>query len=147
VTVADPTARPLPLPDEVSRPFWEACARRELRMQRCRDCGRLRYTPRVLCPSCRSACCEWVPVSGRGVIYSRVVCHPPVLPAFQERVPYAVVLVELDEDPSLRLVGNLLDCPPDRIRIGSPVRVDLEEVGEGILLPQWRLAEPGGDPS
>jgi uncharacterized OB-fold protein len=76
-----------------------------------------------------------------------VVCHPPVLPAFQERVPYVVVLVELDEDPSLRLVGNLLDCPAEKIRIGSPVRVAFEDLGDGIVLPQWRLAEPGGDPS
>ena len=57
------------------------------------------------------------------------------------------VLVELDEDPSLRLVGNLLDCHAEEIRIGSPVRVAFEDLGDGIVLPQWRLAEPGGDPS
>jgi uncharacterized OB-fold protein len=145
--VVDPKARPVPLPDDVSRPFWEGCARGELRIQRCAACGRLRFTPQILCPACRSAECEWAPVSGKGVVYSRVVCHPPVLPAFQERVPYAVVLVELDEDPSLRLVGNLLDCPAEEIRIGSPVRVAFEDLGDGIVLPQWRLAEPGGDPS
>lgn len=79
-------------------------------------------------------------MSGRGIIASRVVVHPPVLPAFQERVPYAVVLVELEEDPRLRLVGNVLDAAPEQVRIGLPVEVAFEELTEEITLPQWRLA-------
>ncbi|MDJ0847611.1 MAG: OB-fold domain-containing protein [Myxococcota bacterium] len=132
---------PLPVPDEDSRPFWEGCRRGELLMQRCADCGHLRFTPRHLCPRCRSAACEWVPVSGRGTIYSRVVCHPPVLPAFADRVPYAVVLVELDEAAGLRLLGNLLGAPPEAARIGARVRVEFQELNDEIALPQWRLEE------
>lgn len=134
------TLRPIPLPDEDSRPFWEGCRRGELLMQRCSDCGAARFYPRPLCPRCRSAASEWAPVSGRGVIASRVVVHPPVLPAFQDRVPYAVVLVELEEDPTLRLVGNVLDALPEEVRIGRPVQVAFEELTEEITLPQWRLA-------
>jgi len=84
---------------------------------------------------------EWVPVSGRGTIASRVVVHAPVLPAFRARVPYAVVLVELDEDPGLRLVGNVLDAAPEQVRIGLPVRVAFEALNDEITLPQWRLVE------
>jgi uncharacterized OB-fold protein len=132
---------PVPLPDEVSRPFWEGCRRGELRMQRCADCKRFRFYPREMCPHCRSMEAEWESVSGRGSVYSKVVCHPPVLPAFQERAPYAVVLVELDEDPSLRMVGNVLDASPDEIRIGASVHVAFQEISEDITLPQWRLVE------
>lgn len=131
---------PVPVPDEVSRPFWDGCRRKELLMQRCASCQRYRFHPREMCPHCRSMAAEWRPVSGRGLIFSKVVCHPPVLPAFQDRVPYAVVLVELEEDPNLRLVGNVLDAPPDRVRIGSPVHVAFQEISEEISLPQWRLA-------
>jgi hypothetical protein len=63
-----------------------------------------------------------------------------VLPAFADRVPYAVVLVELEEDPTLRLVGNVLDAEPHEVEIGSPVEVAFEELSEEITLPQWRLA-------
>ena len=77
-------------------------------------------------------------VSGRGTIYSRVICHPPVLPAFQDRVPYAVVLVELEEDPTLRMLGNVLDCAPEELEIGMPVRVDFQDLDQDISLPQWR---------
>lgn len=135
------TRVPLPIPDEDSRPFWEGCKRRELLMQRCADCRHFRYTPRHLCPRCRSGACEWVPMSGCGTIYSVVVCHPPVLPAFQDRVPYAVVLVELEEDKTLRLVGNVLDAPPEQVRIGASVRVAFQDLNDEIALPQWRLTE------
>ena len=74
-------------------------------------------------------------------MYSFVVVHGPVLPAFAERVPFAVVLVELEEDPQLRIVGNLLDVAPERVRIGMPVTVDFETVGDDVVLPQWRASD------
>jgi uncharacterized OB-fold protein len=140
---AEPSTAPVPLPvaDDVTAPFWEGCRRHQLLIQRCAACGRARFHPRELCPRCRASACEWVPASGRGTVYSRVVCHAPVLPAFQDRVPYAVVLVELAEDSSLRLVGNVLDCDPHEVRIGDAVEVCFQDVGDGVTLPQWRLAK------
>lgn len=132
--------RPLPLPDEVTAPFWEGCRQRELRMQRCADCSRFRFHPRPLCPHCRSFRSEWVRVSGDGTLYSFVICHPPLLPAFQASAPYAVVLVELAEDPQLRMIGGLQGAPPERLRIGQKLRVVFEDIGDGVVLPQWRLA-------
>jgi len=134
------SARPLPLPDEVTAPFWEGCRRGELRMQRCEACTRFRFLPRPMCPHCNSFDSEWVRMSGDGSLFSFVICHPPVLPAFQAQTPYAVALVELAEDPALRMVGGVLGTPPDRLRIGQKLRVDFEGIGDGIVLPQWRLA-------
>ncbi len=132
------SGRPLPLPDADTAEFWAGCARHELLMQRCARCKRFRFYPRPMCPQCNSMDCTWQRMSGRGRIYSWVVVHPPVLPAFQSLVPYAVVLVALDEDPELRLVGGLLDCSPDDLRMDMPVEVAFEEVAEGVVLPQWR---------
>lgn len=132
--------RPLPLPDPDTEEFWSACRRHQLRIQRCADCGALRFPPRPMCPRCRSLDSDWRTVSGRGTVYSFVVCHPPVLPAFRERVPFPVVLVELEEDPKLRLVGNLVGDPPAQdLRIGLPVEVAFEDVTGDVTLPQWRL--------
>ena len=86
--------RPLPQPDADSAPFWEACGRHELRVQRCADCGSRRHPPRPRCPDCGSFAVEWERLSGRGEVYSWVVAHPPVLPAFQERVPTAENIVQ-----------------------------------------------------
>jgi uncharacterized protein len=141
---------PLPAPDRDSGPFWEAAATGELRIQACADCGRLRMPPRPMCPWCTSLEQEWRLMSGRGTVWSYTVAHPPLLPAFAEQAPYNVVVVALDEDPTIRLVGNVVESPgtslgtvdPTTIEIGEPVQVVFDEVGEGVFLPRWIRAEP-----
>ena len=90
---------------------------------------------------------EWEPLSGRGTIWSFVVPHPPLLPAYAELAPYNVIVVALDEDPTIRFVGNLLASPdgaineidPATIEIGEPVRVVFQQI-EDVTLPRWVLA-------
>lgn len=130
--------RPLPRPDDATEPYWQGCREGELRMQRCQPCGHMRFPPRPMCPRCQSFDAGWVAVSGRGRVYSWVVCHPPLLPAFQERAPLVVLLVELDESPDLRIVGNLLGDESGPIEIGMPVEVVFEEVTSEVTLPQWQ---------
>jgi uncharacterized protein len=139
----------LPLQDEDGRPFWEGTAQGELRMQACAGCGRLRFPPRPMCPWCRSVDSEWKTMSGRGTIWSFVVPHPPLLPAWAELAPYNVVVVALDEEPTIRLVGNLVttedgpvnEIDPSAIEIGQPVRVVFQKLGD-VALPRWTRAEP-----
>ena len=84
-------------------------------------------------------------VSGRGTLWSFVVPHPPLLPQFAALVPYNVIVVALEEDPTIRLVGNLVTraggaIDPATIRIGLPVRGVLERASEENALPRWVLA-------
>ena len=134
-------ARPIPQPDEVTQPYWDAAKRGELVMQRCGSCQRWIFQPKLACPSCHSDELVWEPVSGIGTIYSFVKVHPPVLPAFKEKTPYLVVLVELAEDPGLRVLGNLLDHDTSAARIGHPVAVVYESLDDGVVLPQWQLTD------
>ncbi len=134
--------RPLPQPDDDSAPYWEAAARGELQMQRCTSCRRWRFPPRSRCPHCGSDAMAWERVSGRGTVYSFVVAHPPLLAVFAARVPLAIALVVLDEDPQLRVVGNLLEVPIAELQIGMRVFVDFETVAEDVSLPQWRRLGP-----
>lgn len=132
------------LEDENAAPFWEGTARGELLVQQCSGCGRKRIPPRPMCPECRSLANEWVPLAGRGRIWSFVVPHGPLLPAYMQFVPYNVIVVELEEDPSLRLVGNLVasadgalnSVDPHSIEIGEPVRVVFSQVDD-VHLPRW----------
>ncbi len=137
----------LPLIDDDSRPFWEGTLQDELRMQSCAGCGALRFPPRPMCPNCRSTEVVWKTVSGRGTIWSFVVSHPPLLPAYAVVAPYNVIVVTLEESPTLRMVGNLVNSPegpinevdPSTIEIGAPVRVVFERVAEDVALPRWVL--------
>jgi uncharacterized OB-fold protein len=131
------------------RGFWEGTAQGELRIQRCADCGARRMPPRPMCPHCRSLASHWEAVSGEGTIWSWVVAHPPLLPAYAALAPYPVVTVSLAEDPSLRLVGNLVATPhgpinevdPATIEIGQPVRAVFAPI-EDVQLPRW-IRYPG----
>jgi len=101
-----------------------------------------------MCPRCRSLEFHWEPTSGRGAIWSFIVPHPPLLPAYQELAPYNVIVVALEEDPTIRFVGNLVTGPdgqinevdPAAICIGDPVRVVFHQV-EDVTLPRWIRAE------
>ena len=128
--------KPLPRPTEDSAPFWEAAFRGELCMQRCGSCQHVRFPPSLLCPRCLSDVAEWVPLSGRGRIYSWVVVHHSQHPAFNPDAPYNVVIVELDEGP--RLHGNLVGG--DEIHIGMAVEVVFDKVSDDTALVRWRKA-------
>ncbi|MDT7839296.1 Zn-ribbon domain-containing OB-fold protein [Streptomyces justiciae] len=136
-----------PVIDPEGAPFWRYAAQGELRVQACADCGELRFPPRPCCPHCRSFGTEWRPVSGHGRVWSYVVPHPPLLPDYAERAPYNVIVVELEEAPHIRLVGNLVSeagapidsLPVERVRIGARVRFVHDPAGG---LPQWVLERP-----
>ena len=135
----------LPQIDDDSQPFWAGTLAGELRVQACGGCARLRFPPRPMCPACQSTDVEWKAMSGRGTVYSFVIPHPPLLPAYAAVAPYNAVLVELDEDPTIRMVGNLVtdaeaeinSVDPATIQIGAPVSVVFARVAEEIALPRW----------
>ncbi|MEU6847943.1 OB-fold domain-containing protein [Streptomyces sp. NPDC046716] len=140
-----------PVPDDDGAPFWDYAARGELRMQACADpdCGELRFPPRPCCPHCQSFDSEWRRMSGKGRIWSYVIPHPPLLPAYAALAPYNAIIVELAEAPRIRLVGNLVatadaplnSVPQDRLRIGAKVQAVFTEI-DGVHLPRWVLERP-----
>lgn len=135
---AKPYRKPLPRIDEESRGFWEALARHELYFQRCRACGTARFYPRALCPACLSDAPEWVRSAGRGTVYSYTVTHQNQAPGFREELPYVLAVVELAE--GVRLMTNVVGCPPDQVRIGMAVEVVFEDVTPEITLAKFRPA-------
>ena len=127
---------PLPLPTHDDMEHWEGLKRKEFLIQECRDCGTLQHPPRPMCPGCQSLNRGWRKASGKGTVYSYSIIHQAAHPAWREKAPYNVVLVELDED--VRLVSNVVDCSNEDIRVGMPVEMIFEEVAEDITLPRFR---------
>lgn len=141
--------QPLPdIDDEDTAPFWQATCQNSLVVQACDSCGEMRFPPHPYCAGCRSPSVSWVPVSGRGTIWSFVIAHQPTLPGFAEFTPYPVVVVTLDEGKHLRMVGNVVAAPGAAINsvtqaelaIGQPVQVTFEAV-EDVALPRWVLVK------
>src|SRR5688572_454418 len=118
--------RPLPLPSPLTEPYWNAARERRLVIQRCQACRRYFNPPVPVCMDCHSTRLAYEQVSGRGRIHARTIMYLPRVQGFEEVVPYAVIAVELDEQPGLLLLGNLLDAPAGEARIDTRVQVDFE---------------------
>lgn len=133
--------RPLPRADELTRFYWDAAAAGRLMLQRCRSCERMQFPPDVCCVHCQSSDFEHVEVSGRGRTYSYSVVERALHAGFVDAVPYVIALVELVEQPELRIVANIVETPPNEVYCDMPVEVVFEQRGE-MSLPQFRRSEP-----
>lgn len=128
----------LPAPDRDSAEYWEGCKRRELLIKHCLGCGTFRYPPGPGCPECGSLECDWVKIRGEGVVFSFIIVPVPTHPAFEDKVPYNVVVISLTEAGGVHMVSNLIDCRNEDIYIGMPVEVVFQDVYEGVTLPLFR---------
>jgi uncharacterized protein len=132
------------LAEPTANEFWFGCARGELLVQACGACGKWRMPPRPMCPYCRSTAVKWDRTSGRGRVWSFIVAHPPLLPAYAEKAPYNAIIIELEEDPTIRYAGNLVagadgdinEIDPSTIAIGEPVEVVFCQIDD-VSLPRW----------
>ncbi len=116
------------VPDELDRPFWDACNRHEFLLHRCARCG-THYWPASCCTRHGGDDMEWVPASGRGTIRTFVVYHQAFHPRVADEVPYNVCVVELDEGPFFH--SRVVGCAPNELRIGQRVQVVLESSVRG----------------
>jgi hypothetical protein len=133
-----PPAKPLPVADPDTAPYWEGANAHELRAQQCAHCGRFRWPPSGVCPSCQSWQSRWVKLPGTGVVNSFVVVHQP-FGAFASEIPYAMARIALDDtDGRVVVSSNVTDCPWQDIRVGMRVTVFFDDVTENVTLPKFR---------
>src|ERR1700687_1980703 len=108
-----------------------------LMVQKCGGCWMLRFPAYEICSKCNSTKSSWVPVSGRGEVFSFNIMHQVYHPAFAAEVPYAVVVVELEE--GCKFFSNLLGVKPHDIKCGMPVEVVFEKLSDEVTVPKFRL--------
>jgi uncharacterized OB-fold protein len=132
--VPQPEGIPLPQPNHLSQPFWDACGRGELLFQRCQKCRQAIFNPAPICRFCGSPDLRWERSAGAGEIYSWTVVWRPQAPTF--RVPYAPIIVSLDE--GYQMVSSLVGCDSGEVRSGLRVAVEFHPIGGGFELPYFR---------
>lgn len=116
----------------------DALAAGRLTFQRCAACQNAWLPPRDACPRCLSPEWAWEDASGSGRLVSWVVYHRAYHPAFADRVPYNVALVELDEGP--RLITNVVDVEgTEGLTLDGPVQFTQDREGE-VPVARFRLA-------
>jgi len=130
----------LPVPDPVTKPYWDGLRARELRIQKCDSCNVGVFYPRVVCPACGSRTLSWTIASGRGKLHAFTIAHRGVPAAFKASSPYVVALVELEE--GVRIMTNLVEIEPTpaAVKIGMAVSAVFEDVTEAVTLLKFRPA-------
>ena len=121
--------------------FWRGGARGELCFLHCNACDRFVHPPAPRCPRCLGSALAVRASSGRARLHSYTVNHQPWIPGFDP--PYVVAIVELAEQPDVRLTTNLVGCAPADARIGMPLRVVFEARDDGVFLPLFEPADAG----
>nr|WP_047167769.1 OB-fold domain-containing protein [Sphingomonas sp. Y57] len=131
-------ARPFPVPDKDSAPYWEGLEAGELRVQRCAGCGTLRWPARAICNRCHSFDADWVAMSGRGTIKSWIRTHQRFHPAFAGEIPYVTLLVALAEQADIQIIGAFAD-PAAEPKIGEAVHAVFRGNREDGPILFWEL--------
>lgn len=133
--------KPLPTIVGETRPFWEACRRGQLVIQRCDVCGEYQFYPRGICAHCWSEEVRWVETAGRGTVWTYTVTYQNRTPGFAEEVPYVLALVELEE--GVKMFTNLVECDPREAHIGMAVEVTFIRANDRVTVPYFKPAAAG----
>ena len=132
-----PPDMPRPFPQFDDQGFWKHCALRQLRFQVCADCDTPRHPPTPVCACCHSFNADWKATQGHGSIYSYTVIHHASHEAVKPKLPYVVGVIEFADVPGVRLVSNITDIDPAQVRIGMPVQLWWDDIGEGMWVPRF----------
>ena len=133
---APPAQRMRPVLGHDNKWWWDRINEGELPIQRCKQCGTLHHPPRPMCWKCQSLEWDFTVSSGKGTVYSYVVMHRPQFPGYE----YPLVAAVIDLEEGTRIVSNLAGIEPDKVEIGMPVKVSIENVDEELKLPLFRPA-------
>ncbi len=134
----DDVRKPMPRPTPWSQPFWDAAREHRLVLKKCKSCGTLQHPPYLYCPQCSSEEAEWVEASGKATLYGYTVNEFAVPFPFWDDLPYVTAIIDLAE--GVRMISNVVDCPPAELVNGMALEVVFEDVSPEFTLPKWRPA-------
>ena len=129
------------IPDELTKPFYEAANQERLVIQNCKSCDLLQHPPAPECKKCGSGGnLEWKAVSGRGKIYNYGVVYDCPIRSLQEDQPFNLAVIMLDDDPGIQMYSHLPGTPLDEVPVGGSVEVVFEATANGQKVPEWRVS-------
>ena len=115
-----------------SQAFFEGLAENRLVLQLCGDCGRYTHFPVGGCMWCGSNVIRPAEVDGCGNLYTFTVCYLSFGPGMEP--PYVVAFVELDCQPGLQIMSNIVGCRISDLRIGMRLRPRFAHEGDLSVL-------------
>ena len=131
-------SKPIPVPDEISGPFFDGARSGKLMLQHCTGCDGWSFPVRERCPHCFAARLEWRAASGKGTLYTFAIMHQMMNPGFASSMPYNVSQIDLLE--GVRMISNVVGIANADLRIGMSLEVTFDDVGDNVRVPKFRPA-------
>jgi len=132
--------KPVPVVNTWARPFWDAAREERLIIQKCNECGKHVFYPRIACPHCSADSLVWVEASGRGTVYSCTVVEANAPSAFLADMPFVVAVIKLEE--GVQMLSNVIGCDPYDVECDMPVEVAFEKLNDEFTLPKFKPVLP-----
>ena len=139
-----PYEGPLPIPQQESEFYWQKCKEHELWLRHCKQCNKVYFYPRDVCPMCFQRDTEWIKASGKGTLYTYAIAHQLPRPNYKGPLPFVIAMVQLEEGPIMPT--NLVEVKPEpaSIKVGMHVEVTFDDITEEISLPKFKpMTSPG----
>jgi uncharacterized OB-fold protein len=134
--------RQSPVPNELDKPFYDACNEERFVMQHCDNCDRFQYPPEATCRQCGAADLPWKEIGGSGTIYSYGVIFDTPIAQLQVDQPYNCAVIALDEAPGINVLSQLPGTPPDQVPIDAKVRLTWYTTqANGQKVPEWEVVK------
>lgn len=130
--------KPIPVPDEISAPFFDGARDGRLMLQHCSGCDGWSFPVRERCPHCFAGSLQWRAASGRGTLYTFAIMHQVMNPGFAGSVPYNVSQIDLDE--GVRMISNVVGVANDALKIGMTLEAFFDDIGDNVRVPKFRPA-------
>ncbi len=130
--------KPIPIPDETSKPFFDGARQHTLLLQHCTSCGAVMWPVKPRCDNCWSADLQWLQASGKGTLYSFTLMHQVLHPGFAGDVPYNIAEVDLEE--KLRIITSIIGCSNTELQIGMPLEVAFDDITDEVSLLKFKPA-------
>src|SRR5262245_27070433 len=132
--------RPAPVPNDLTKPFWDACNERWMVLQTCNTCAMQHYPPTQQCNKCDSSDhLVWQEVLGNAHIDVYFVIRVSRIRGFRSAQPINFAVITLGEDPGINFLSNLPGTPPGEVPVGAPVELIFEQTNTGQMIPEWRV--------
>lgn len=130
-------SRSLPATSPETNAFWDGCKNGRLIIQRCHDCGKFQTYYRAFCCHCWGRKLEDREASGRGTVWTYTVIHQNRTPGW-DALPYVLACIEVEE--GVKLFSNVVNCDPETVRVGMPVKVVFVQATDKISIPFFEPA-------
>ena len=100
-------------------PFYEYLRQGRFTTSRCKDCGKVAFPPRVVCPECLSENLEWIDLPTRGKV--KVVTEEEVGVPLGFDTPLIHALIDLEG--KLTLFTKIVKCKVGQLQEGDEVKL------------------------